>query len=111
MSWTTEVPLVGAGGEPVDLQRTITSHGLATLPPMHVDEDAGTLEVTLRLPDGKARTVSVGPGKKGHARIEVLGRAPGVRTATAIEAGIRHVLRMDEDLSEFYASVAEDPEL
>jgi N-glycosylase/DNA lyase len=111
MSWTTEVRLVGAGGEPVDLVRTLTSHGLATLPPMQLDEETPRLDVTLRLPGGKARTVSIARGRKGRAEVEVAGRAPGATTARAIEDAVRHVLRLDEDLSAFYATLADDPDL
>ena len=39
--------LVGGGGEPVDLRRTLASHGVATLPPQRLDEEAWTLETTL----------------------------------------------------------------
>jgi hypothetical protein len=51
-----ELPLAG-GGEPVDLARTLASHGVATLPPPQiVDADTGPLETTLALGDGQART-------------------------------------------------------
>ena len=33
MTLVAELPLVGAGGEPVDFARTIVSHGVAELPP------------------------------------------------------------------------------
>jgi 3-methyladenine DNA glycosylase/8-oxoguanine DNA glycosylase len=111
MTWSAEIPLVGAGGEPVDLRRTLASHGLTTLPPMSVDEDAGTLEVTLRLPGDKARTARVSAGRRGRARVDVTGRAPGAKSAVALEEAVRHVLRMDEDLSGFYAVVKDDPDL
>jgi hypothetical protein len=32
--WSAELALAGAGGEPVDLWRSIQSHGLVDLPPM-----------------------------------------------------------------------------
>jgi hypothetical protein len=51
-----EIPLVGAGGEPVDFARTIVSHGVAELSPNHVDLEARALETTLSIP-GRARTV------------------------------------------------------
>ena len=72
----TELKLVGAGGEPVDLRRTIASHGVADLPPNRIDEDAWTLELTLPV-DGKApRTVVVSEGRPGYAKVEVRGRKP-----------------------------------
>jgi 3-methyladenine DNA glycosylase/8-oxoguanine DNA glycosylase len=35
-----DVPLRGAGGEPVDFARTIASHGVAELPPNRLDLEA-----------------------------------------------------------------------
>ena len=106
-----DLPLKGAGGEPIDLLRTITSHGVASLPPMWPDETAGTLTMTLEAEPGKARTVFVEPGSRGHLRMSVAGGAPGKRSFDALVDLTRHVLRLDEDLSPFYAVAAEDPEL
>jgi 3-methyladenine DNA glycosylase/8-oxoguanine DNA glycosylase len=97
-----ELPLVGAGGEPVDLRRTLASHGVAALPPSFIDEEAWTLEVTL--PSGRgARTVRVSQDRPGFARVE------GATTATI--AQLRHMFRLDEDLSGFYVVAREDPQL
>ena len=109
-AWSAEIPLLGAGGEPVDLKRTLLSHGFVELPPMQLDEDVPALELTLAV-SGKARTIGIRPGKRGHARVEVAGRAPSARTAEELVARARHVLALDEDLSDFYELVAEDPEL
>ena len=94
--WSKELELVGAGGEPVDLRRTLASHGVADLPPNEIDETAWTLTTTLALPHGAA-TVHVGPGRDGHARIDGSGPSAG-----ALDT-IRHMLRLDADLSAFYA--------
>jgi 3-methyladenine DNA glycosylase/8-oxoguanine DNA glycosylase len=104
------LPLVGAGGEPVDFRRTLASHGVASLPPSVVDEEAWTLEVTLPVARG-ARSVRVSEGAKRTARVEILGREPGARSRDALIQTLRHMFRMDEDLSAFYALAAEDPEL
>ena len=60
-AWKAELELVGAGGEPVDLRRTLASHGVADLPPNEIDAEAGTLTTTLALPRGLA-TIHVGEG-------------------------------------------------
>jgi hypothetical protein len=86
------------------------SHGFVELPPMRLDEDVPLLELTLAL-NGKARTIEIGPGKRGRARVTVLGRAPSGRTADELVARVRHVLALDEDLSDFYELVAGDPDL
>jgi 3-methyladenine DNA glycosylase/8-oxoguanine DNA glycosylase len=105
---TTEIALRGAGGEPVDLRRTIASHGVADLPPNRIDEEADTLEVTLRLVGSAATTIRISAGRKGHARVEALA---GRGTAAQIRDAAAHVLRLDEDLSPFYAAAASDPDL
>jgi 3-methyladenine DNA glycosylase/8-oxoguanine DNA glycosylase len=111
VTWNVELPLLGAGGEPVDLRRTIASHGVADLPPNRTDEDALTIETTVRLPRGRPRTVSVEPGPRGNARLTAAGPAPSGQTAEALLAQVAHMLRLDEDLSEFYELVREDPDL
>ncbi len=108
--WSTQIPLVGAGGESVDLGRTLLSHGFVELPPMRLDEDIPALELTLAV-NGTARTAEIRAGKRGHARVTVLGRAPSTRTGEALVARVRHVLALDEDLSDFYALVTDDPDL
>jgi 3-methyladenine DNA glycosylase/8-oxoguanine DNA glycosylase len=106
-----EFPLVGAGGERVDLLRTLVSHGVAELPPSRIDERACTLEITLPVPGGRPRTVRVGKSRPGHATLEALGRPVGQRGLQSLSASVRHVLGLDEDLSEFYALAASDHEL
>src|SRR3954449_5828472 len=110
-AWSTQIPLRGAGGEPVDLPRTLLSHGFVELPPMRIDEEVPALEVTLLTDRRTARTIEIRPGRKGRARVTVLGRAPSPRLADELLARARHVLARDEDLSGFYELVAADPDL
>jgi N-glycosylase/DNA lyase len=109
--WSAELPLRGAGGEPVDLWRTINSHGLVALPPMRVDDEVRALEVTLPLPRGRPRTVLVSEAAADRARVSSLGPRPSARQGERILAAVAHVLRLDEDLSAFYALAAADPDL
>lgn len=110
-AWSAELPLRGAGGEPVDLWRTINSHGLVALPPMRIDEEARALEVTVPLPGGRPRTVLLSEGGSDTARVAVQGRRPSARQGVHILEAVAHVLRLDEDLSAFYAVAAADPDL
>ena len=81
MTTRLSLPLVGPGGEPVDLVRTLNSHGFADLAPLRLDEAAHTLELTVRIPGGRPRRVRVGRGPRRHAAVEVLGPGtPGART-------------------------------
>jgi 3-methyladenine DNA glycosylase/8-oxoguanine DNA glycosylase len=107
VSWSTTLALRGAGGEPVDLWRTIMSHGVADLPPNRIDEDARTLETTIAVPRGRPQRVVVREGAGNKASLSGRsGAAPD-----AVLAGVAHVLRLDEDLSEFYDLAREDPDL
>ena len=105
------IPLLGPGGEPVDLWRTFISHGVATLPPMRVLEEHRAFEVTVALDRGKPRTVMVSQGPRRTARLSVAGRAPGSRATPEIKQKVAHILRLDEDLSAFYELARTDPAL
>ncbi len=106
-----ELPLTGGGGEAVDLARTLASHGVATLPPQLIDEGAGTLETTLALGAGRARTIRIRAGRAGHVAVEVIGSAPSAAADRALLATARGLLNLDQDLSAFYARAAADPSL
>jgi 3-methyladenine DNA glycosylase/8-oxoguanine DNA glycosylase len=104
-----DLPLVGAGGEPVDFRRTLASHGVASLPPSRIDEEAWTLEVTLPIPRG-ARTIRVVASTSASAGVAVVGTV-GERGRVALLAQLRHMFRLDEDLSAFYVIARDDPQL
>jgi N-glycosylase/DNA lyase len=109
---TLDVDLRDPGGNDVDLWRTLVSHGIASLPPMEVDEDARTLVVTVPVAGGRPRTIRLAQGRPGHASVEVLGRrAPGRAALGQLEATVRHMLLLDEDLTAFYEVVRADPDL
>jgi 3-methyladenine DNA glycosylase/8-oxoguanine DNA glycosylase len=108
-SWSLELELKGAGGEPVDLWRTLTSHGVADLPPQVVDEQARTLETTLTLPRGRARTIRIRPGRRGFARVE--GEGISAADDRVLAETAQHMLRLDADLSGFYEAARADADL
>ncbi len=102
--------LRGPGGEPVDLWRTFLSRGVAELPPLRIDDASRSMEMTLPIDGVGPRTLTVSE-RGAQGIVAVTGRRPGSRQAAAILTAVRHVLRMDEDLSGFYARVARDPAL
>jgi 3-methyladenine DNA glycosylase/8-oxoguanine DNA glycosylase len=108
--WSAELELKGAGDEPVDLWRTFSSHGVAALPPQVLDEEEHTLESTLLLPRGRARTIRIGAGRRGHALVEADGRVSAA-DGTVFAETAAHMLRLDADLSAFYEAAGEDPDL
>ena len=114
MTRVAVIELRGAGGEPVDLRRTLGSHGVAELPPMAVDEDGRGASVTLATPEGP-RTVRLAEATGGApaATVETTdaGQPPGEAAAAALAAAVRRMLCLDDDLSGFYALSAADPAL
>jgi len=108
-AWSATIALKGAGGEPVDLRRTVDGHGLTTLPPMAPDPDQLGFGIVLRMPRG--RPLAVRARQAGQTRVRVTAQAgSAVRQQAALD-GVRHVLRLDEDLSAFYEQVLADEDL
>jgi 3-methyladenine DNA glycosylase/8-oxoguanine DNA glycosylase len=110
-AWSVQFPLVGPSDEPVNLERTFRSHGLASLPPMRLGEGANVLEVTLPVYGFPPRTVLVSESGPKHGIVNAVGSPPGREEGERIFAAVRRVLRLDEDLSGFYALAAGDPDL
>lgn len=100
------IPLVGPAGEPVDFRATINSHGVAALPPVKPDADMATqLAITLRLPGDLIRTVRIFEPEPGSLGID----CPGDANPADVIAIVRYLLRLDQDLSGFYARAHQDP--
>jgi 3-methyladenine DNA glycosylase/8-oxoguanine DNA glycosylase len=109
LTLVAEIPLVGAGGEPVDFVRTIVSHGVAELPPNRLDFEARALETTLPVASS-ARTVRL-TSARGKLRIDMVAGSAGIRASSGLETTVAHMFRLDEDLSAFYSTVRKDAEL
>ena len=115
--WRAAIELRGAGGEPVDFARTLLSHGVADLPPNSIAPDGSRLETTLPA-GGRAWTVAVtrGPDAAGASPTAVIQATPDVadpprELRAQLTAVVRHMLRLDQDLSPFYLVAAADPVL
>jgi len=106
-----EIRLRGPRGEPVDLWRTLVSHGFHDLAPAAINEQRRTLSLTVRVPRGRPRRISIGAGRRGYARIEVVGAPPSASVGASIARSVARVLHLDQDLSSFYAIAADDPQL
>ncbi len=103
-----ELALEGPAGEPVDLWRTLVSHGVASLPPADVDEEGRTMTVTVPVRGSKPKTIRISEGRRGRARVEILGPAAGDRVKRGVGETVRRMLNLDEDLSGLYAAAAAD---
>jgi N-glycosylase/DNA lyase len=104
--WSERLALRGPGGEPVSLPRTLLSHGCAELPPSRITPD-GDEWITALTRDGAAHDLRVAAAEAGAAVVEAAGPAP----REAVLAEVRAMLRLDLDLSPFYARAAQDPDL
>jgi N-glycosylase/DNA lyase len=110
-AWSATLSLRGARGEPVDLRRTVVSHGLTELPPMRVHDDDSGFDVVLAMPRGRPLRVRVRPAGHARARLSARPRPANAAQERAIRDGVRHLLRLEQDLSGLYALLAEDEQL
>ena len=110
MSEVGRFTLIGAGGEPVDFWRTVCSHGLTSLPPVIIEEETRSFSATLRLPGGP-RTVRVDTFEPDFVVVTAPGAALAADAMEPALETIRHMLRLDADLSPFYALAQVDPAL
>jgi len=110
-AWSATLTLRGPGGEPVDLRRTVMSHGLTELPPMRVHPDESGFDVVLAMARWRPLRVRVRPAGRARARVSVLPRPSGPAQERAILDGVRHLLRLEQDLSGLYALLVADERL
>lgn len=78
---------------------------------MRLDAPARTLEITLPVGGGRPRLIQITEGRPGFGAVRMLGPAPGPKVVERTAAAVRHLLRLDEPLAEFYALAAGDAEL
>ncbi len=111
MSYEISFPLTGPGGEKIDLWRVLYSHGMSDLPPMAVDERTRTMEITVALDGLRPRMIRISEGASGQGSMQIVGRHLGKKGERDLIERVRHVLRLDEDLSDFYTMVSDDQDL
>ncbi|MGH7659488.1 MAG: DNA-3-methyladenine glycosylase family protein [Vulcanimicrobiaceae bacterium] len=104
------LPLVGAGGEPIDFRRTICSHGLVDLAPHEPAPDYRSLTTTLAIDTG-ARTIRLWELQRGTLAVDVLGRTPSAAARADMLRQVRIMFALDDNLSNFYAQIADDSSL
>ena len=89
-------------------RRTLFSHGWYGLQPFYINEERNELARVLDLKNAKPVTVLLRAGK--NAVQVTTSRTVGKRAAQQIVSDVRHMLRLDDDLSAFYGLVETDPE-
>ena len=100
-----DLPLVGAGGEPISFSRTIHSHGVARLPPATVQESPlrylrrfriGKRVVELTFEERDGRLLVQSPSRLARGGVE------------RVQALVAKMFRFHDNLAPFYAKIAGD---
>ncbi len=91
-----------------NFRRTVLSHGWCALPPFELDRDRWVLTRVLEVGLAKPVTVSISQTRSG-LKITTSRKVPA-RAAEKIVRDVRHMLRLDDDLTEFYDAMAADPD-
>ena len=89
-------------------KRTVISHGWYNLPPFDLDQEEWILSRVLNVGTAQPITVRIS-GAKGLVKVAA-SRALGKRASEQVIGDVRHMLRLDDEMSSFYAAVAHDPE-
>ncbi|HKS26303.1 MAG TPA: hypothetical protein VJS44_00725 [Pyrinomonadaceae bacterium] len=89
-------------------KRTALSHGWCELLPFEFEQSSWRLLRVIEMGDDRPVTATITAGQDALA-INT-GRRLGKRAAAKVVRDVRHMLRLDEDLTEFYDAVAGDAE-
>lgn len=103
-----ELPLRGAGGEPVSFARTVHSHGCARLAPAQLD--SSPLRYRRRFRVG-ARVVEIELQERDGKLVAQTSSSLSARAVREIDASIARMFRLHVDLSPFYARINGDETL
>jgi len=100
-----ELPLRGAGGEPISFARTVHSHGCARLAPAQIQEPPLVYRRALRI--GKRVVVLSMRERDGKLIVETNARLRQ-DDADVARAAVARMFRFDDDLSPFCTQIAPD---
>lgn len=87
-------------------KRTVISHGWCQLLPFRADEEKWHLTRTLDLPNAKPVTVTIRATKR--AVVVKASRRLSQSATRKVVADVRHMLRLDDNIKEFYQLMAAD---
>jgi len=87
-------------------KRTIISHGWCQLLPFKIDEEKWQLTRTLEVEDAKPVTITISSNRR--ALIVTTSRRLSQAAVKKVVADVRHMLRLDDNITEFYRLVTAD---
>lgn len=89
-------------------KRTAISHGWYDLPPFELNQETWALTRVIDLGKGRPVTVAITASQRA---VEVsVPRTVGPRAIEKITRDVRHMLRLDDDMTPFYNAVGHDPD-
>jgi 3-methyladenine DNA glycosylase/8-oxoguanine DNA glycosylase len=91
-----------------NFKRTVISHGWCELLPFEIDRDRWVLKRTLDVANGSPVTVAISTAK-GSLQIKT-SRPVGKKAGESIVVDVRHMLRLDDDLTVFYRAMKAHPD-
>lgn len=91
-----------------NFKRTINSHGWYGLQPFRIDQTGSVLSRVLDIKNGRPVTVEM-RGTKRAVKVS-LSRTVGKRISDQVVKDVRHMLRLDDDMSVFYNVIEGDPD-
>src|SRR3989475_9374665 len=89
-----------------NFRRTVLSHGWWALPPFEFDKESWTLFRVL----GSDKPLTAKISARNGAIKVIVSRRLGREAVQKIARDVRHMFRLDDDLSEFYQAVEAEPE-
>ncbi len=89
-----------------NFQRTVISHGWCELLPFKLDRERWVLARTLDLKDSKPVTLTISATRR--ALLVNTSRRLSQAATKKVVSDVRHILRLDDDIGEFYRLLAED---
>ncbi|MFY9572276.1 MAG: Fe-S cluster assembly protein HesB, partial [Blastocatellia bacterium] len=89
-----------------NFRRTAISHGWYDLPPFDLDQQSWTLTRVIDL--GETRPVSVAISQGNNGVMVTTPRKIGQSSLEKVARDVRHMLRLDDDMTQFYDAVAHD---
>lgn len=101
-----ELPLVGAGGEPISFVRTVYSHGCARLPPATIEPDHLQYRRVVRV---GGRVVDLVTWQRDGVLVTGSTTPLRKRDLAHAESIVATMFRLDDNLAPFYALVKNDP--
>ena len=89
-------------------KRTAISHGWCQLAPFEMDQDRWVLSRAMDVADSKPATIGI-RGLKRSLKVTV-SRPLDDRERRQLVSDVRHMLRLDDNMTEFYGLLARDPD-